>query len=61
MLGDGLDKPISPQMAWIGWSHNPEVGTKTQRRELQNASEHEIAERPEQDRLLRDGGTGARL
>jgi len=25
MLGDGLDKPISPQMTWIGWSHNPEV------------------------------------
>src|SRR6266542_4893988 len=25
MLEDGLDKPISPQMAWIGWSHNPEV------------------------------------
>jgi len=25
MLGDGLDKPISPQMTSIGWSHNPEV------------------------------------
>jgi hypothetical protein len=32
--------------------------TKTQRSELQNASKHEVAERPEQDRLLRDGGTG---
>jgi hypothetical protein len=25
MLGDGLDEPISSQMIWIGWSHNPEV------------------------------------
>ncbi len=22
MLGDGLHKPISPQITWIGWSHN---------------------------------------
>jgi hypothetical protein len=33
---------------------------KTQRRELQNATKHEVAERPEHE-LLQDGGTGARV
>jgi hypothetical protein len=34
---------------------------KTQRSDLQNASETEIAKRPEQRRLLESDGTGARL
>jgi hypothetical protein len=25
MFGEGLDKPTSPHVTWIGWSHNPEV------------------------------------
>jgi hypothetical protein len=35
--------------------------TEGQRRELQKAPEHEVAERPEQERLLQVDGTGDRL
>src|SRR6266511_2049092 len=37
------------------------LGAKTQRPKLQKASEHDVTERPEQDRLLQDDGTGRRL